>query len=129
MKGLLLSAALLTIFLSCGKPPTDPASRVERLGKQLRCPVCRGVPIADSPSTLAVQMMEILRQQVNEGKSDEEILKYFEERYGEWVLLEPKPEGMNLMIWILPALFLLGGTAFIVLRVRKKKGQNSTARV
>lgn len=118
MKKIVLIIFFFVIAVSCGKPLIDPAGRIERLGKQLRCPVCRGVPITDSPSELATQMMEVLRQQVNEGKSDEEILKYFEERYGEWILLKPKPEGMNLAIWILPALFLLGGAVFIVLRAR-----------
>ncbi|MBI2982321.1 MAG: cytochrome c-type biogenesis protein CcmH [Deltaproteobacteria bacterium] len=111
----------LLVWTACAQSPLTPEERAERIGKQLRCPVCRGVPIAESPSTLAVEMMTVVRAQVQAGKSDEEILKYFEERYGEWVLLEPKPEGMNLAIWLLPLLVFLGGGVFIVVAANKKK--------
>lgn len=116
----ILLISTLLLLVGCSKPSTDPDVRALRLGGQLRCPVCRGVPIADSPSTLARQMMDIVRQQIAEGKTDQEILRYFEERYGEWALLEPKPEGMNLIVWILPALVLAGGAAGIVIRLKKK---------
>lgn len=111
---------LFCLFLfACNRPPEDTEARTYRLGQQLRCPVCRGVSIADSPSALAVQMVEVVRNQVKEGKSDQEILKYFEERYGEWALLKPKPQGMNLMIWILPILMVFGGSAAILLRLQR----------
>ena len=95
--------------------------RIARLGHMIRCPVCRGVPIADSPSEIAGEMMQIVRQQVAAGKGDAEILKYFEDRYGEWALLEPKAEGMNLAIWILPGLVFVGGGVGIVLRLKKQR--------
>lgn len=98
----------------------DPEARAERIGSQLRCPVCRGVPIADSPAALAQEMMTLVRQQVAEGKSDEEIFRYFEERYGEWALLRPKAEGINLVVWILPILFLVGGTGLILFRLKRR---------
>ena len=62
-----------------------------------------------------------LKNQVAQGKSDEEILNFFEERYGEWVLLKPKPHGMNLAVWILPLLAIVGGAAFIISWVKKGK--------
>ena len=112
---------LLLSFLSCTRPSNDPQQRIERLGGELRCPVCRGVSIADSPSALASEMMGIVRSQVAEGKSDEEIRRYFVDRYGEWALLRPKPEGMNLLVWLAPLLFLVGGAALIVIRARRLK--------
>jgi cytochrome c-type biogenesis protein CcmH len=115
----LVFLGIFILLTACGKRELDPEARVEKLGSEIRCPVCRGVPIADSPSTLALEMMQVLREQIAQGKSDEEVLKYFEERYGEWALLKPKPEGMNLVIWILPALFLLGGGVGIVIRLKK----------
>lgn len=122
MRQILLFLCLIFIVIwSCSKGPEDPETRADRLGSQLRCPVCRGVPISESPSTLAIEMMTLVRTQVQEGKSDEEILKYFETRYGEWVLLEPKPEGMNLMVWILPILVFLGGGAFIFVVAKRRK--------
>ena len=110
------------LFLGgCGQPSNDPEARIQQLGRQLRCPVCRGVPIFDSPSPLAREMVDIIRQQVAAGKTDREVLKYFEDRYGEWVLLAPKAEGMNLIVWFLPALFLVGGAASIIIRLRQRK--------
>jgi cytochrome c-type biogenesis protein CcmH len=114
---------ILSIFiflLSCGSPSQNPSDRIEALGSQLRCPVCRGVPISESPATLAVEMMGILKDQIAQGKTDLEILAYFEERYGEWVLLQPKPQGANLLIWILPLLLLVGGSLFILKYVKKE---------
>lgn len=111
--------------LSCEKPSMDPEARAVRLGGQLRCPVCRGVPIADSPAELAKQMMQVVHEQIALGKTDEEILHYFEKRYGEWALLKPKAEGMNLSVWILPFLFILGGAVFIIIQVRKQKKETS----
>ncbi len=126
MARLTLLVILLSVFgvgAACNSSPTTPEARTIELGKQIRCPVCRGVSIADSPSSLAAEMMAIVRQQVAEGKSDQEVLTYFEERYGEWALLKPKAEGMNLAIWILPGLFLVGGAGFILSRIKKQRGE------
>ena len=120
MRTILLSLILLVWLSGCGRSSITPEERVERLGEQLRCPVCRGVPISDSPAALAQEMMGVVRQLVAEGRSDAEILAFFEERYGEWALLQPKAEGMNLAIWILPALFLAGGVIVITVRLRKR---------
>ena len=116
MKIFVTAFFLGVLFLACGEVANNPEARVSRLGHQIRCPVCRGVPIAESPAALAVEMMELLREQVAAGKSDEEVLRFFEERYGEWVLLKPKREGMNLIVWILPAVVLVGGALFIIVR-------------
>ncbi len=119
--GILLAMIACLLLAACGELKETPDARVERLGKLIRCPVCRGVPIGDSPSELSKQMMTMVNEQVAAGKSDDEILFYFEQRYGEWALLDPKPEGMNLLIWVLPLCFALGGAGFIVAYVRKGK--------
>ncbi|MDO8644770.1 MAG: cytochrome c-type biogenesis protein CcmH, partial [bacterium] len=96
--GAILVIALISSIASAIISLTpEQEMRAKNLGTQLRCPVCRGVSIAESPATLATQMMEQVRQQVAEEKSDEEIFKYFEERYGEWALLKPKAKGINLL--------------------------------
>ncbi|MBF0491170.1 MAG: cytochrome c-type biogenesis protein CcmH [Deltaproteobacteria bacterium] len=117
----LIMMVVFGLVVACAKPSTDPNERIKSLGSQIRCPVCRGVPVSESPSTLANEMMDVIRQQVAAGKSDEEITKYFEERYGEWILLKPKAQGMNLTIWVLPVLVLLGGGAVIVIQLRRRR--------
>jgi cytochrome c-type biogenesis protein CcmH/NrfF len=86
---------------------------------QLRCPVCQGVAIQDSPSELAQQMRMVVKEQLAAGKSPEEVKAYFVSKYGEWILLEPQAHGFNLVIYALPVLLVLGGAAFLVFIVRK----------
>lgn len=104
-----------------GGAPLDPEreARVQRIGKELRCAVCQGVAIADSPASMARAQLEKVRELVAEGKSDEEIKAYFVERYGEWVLLRPKAEGMTLLVWVLPGLLLLFGFVIIFAQIRR----------
>lgn len=118
LKNLFFFFCLMLITTSCQRQAPTAEERIEALGKELRCPVCRGVPIADSPAELAKEMMNVVREQVALGKSDQEVLDYFEGRYGEWALLAPKAEGLNWGIWILP-LILVGGGLIVVRRYSK----------
>src|SRR5258707_15078896 len=93
--------------------------RVQKLGKQLRCAVCQGMSIADSPASMARAQLDKVRALVSEGKSDEEIRSYFVERYGEWVLLQPQAHGINWLVWLGPLALLLIGFGVIVLQVLK----------
>lgn len=95
------------------------ADEAHQIGLILRCPVCQGMPIAESPSRMAQAMMVRVREMLAEGLSRQEILDYFTAKYGEWVLLEPKAQGMNLGLWILPAVALLIGAVFVVRSARK----------
>ncbi len=85
----------------------DP--KAYEVGKLLRCPVCQGMPIADSPADMAQSMMARVREMSAEGKSQTEIIEYFTARYGDWVLLEPRKEGLNWVVWVMPPVFLLMG--------------------
>jgi cytochrome c-type biogenesis protein CcmH len=85
----------------------------------LRCPVCQGEAIQDSPSELAQQMRMVVKEQLASGKSPDEVKEYFVSKYGEWILLEPKAHGFNLVLYVLPVLLVLGGAVFLVFIVRK----------
>lgn len=110
---------LLPIVVSAQDSDPSGDSQSREIADQLRCPVCRGIPIADSPSELAQNMMEVIRQKLKEGESEAGILKYFEDRYGEWILLKPKPKGLNLMIWIFPLLLFVGGGVFLIFKISR----------
>jgi cytochrome c-type biogenesis protein CcmH len=72
--------------------------------------VCQGLSIQDSPADLAVEMKGLVKEQLAAGKSPDDVRKYFTDKYGEWVLLEPKAAGFNLMLYVLPlAVVLVGG--------------------
>lgn len=98
-------------------PPRE--ARVQALGKQLRCPMCQGLSIADSSSSAARAQMDKVRELVAAGKSDREIRDYFTSRYGEWALLDPPASGMNLLVWLLPLLLLVGGGLAIARTMRR----------
>ena len=98
-------------------PPRE--ARVQALGKQLRCPMCQGLSIADSSSSAARAQMDKVRELVAAGRSDREIRDYFTSRYGEWALLDPPASGMNLLVWLLPLLLLVGGGLAIARTMRR----------
>ena len=87
--------------------------RTTQVAAALRCPVCQGLSIQDSPAPLAIEMRNVVRDQIAAGKSNDEVKAYFVQKYGEWVLLEPAPHGFNLAIYVLPVLLLVGGAVFV----------------
>lgn len=80
----------------------QPADRAYELQQRLRCPVCTTVSIAESMSDTAVAMRATVEEQVEAGRSDDEIIAYFTERYGDWVLMDPPASGETLALWLIP---------------------------
>jgi len=111
-------------------PSTHEETQLERdtrqLASELRCPVCQGLSLQDSPSELSQEMRAIIRDQLEAGKSVEEVKQYFVAKYGEWILLEPTPHGFNLMVYLAPVLLLLGGAAFLFFTARRWTRQGAT---
>lgn len=97
----------------------DLEDKVREIASELRCVVCQNLSVADSPSELAKEMRNLVRELVEQGKSREEILAYFVSRYGEFVLLSPTKRGFNLLVWVLPFLALIGGGCGVYLVVRR----------
>jgi cytochrome c-type biogenesis protein CcmH len=93
--------------------------RTNEVASLLRCPVCQGMSVADSPSTVAMDMKQQVRELLARGYTQEQILSYFEQSYGQFVLLKPKFSGVNALVWILPVLVLLGGAVLVVTKARK----------
>jgi cytochrome c-type biogenesis protein CcmH len=94
-------------------------ARAKNVASRLRCPVCQGESIQDSPAELAAQMKTLVREQLANGKSETEVLGYFTQKYGQWILLEPQAQGLNLIVYWVPVLFLVFGGAglwFVVKR-------------
>ncbi len=102
-------------------------SEAMRIGQKLRCPVCQGMPIAESPSEMAQDMMSRIREKLDAGESEQDIVDHFVSRYGEWVLLEPKREGLNWTLWILPVMALLLGAGLIFRYARRAAGVKTNA--
>ncbi|HEX7828175.1 MAG TPA: cytochrome c-type biogenesis protein CcmH [Thermoanaerobaculia bacterium] len=111
-----------------GQPITgnELAVQTHRVGSLLRCPVCQGMAVADSPSEMAVNMKHQVRELLARGYTEDQILKYFELSYGQFVLLKPKFEGVNSMVWLMPIIALvIGGAIVFVTLKRLEKGPAS----
>ena len=106
-----------------GRALSGPALdvRTEEVGALLRCPVCQGLSIADSPASMATKMKARVRELLAAGYDEEQILAYFERSYGEFVRLEPARRGINWLVWLAPPIALLGGLV-LVRRVFIKPG-------
>lgn len=94
-------------------------ARTSAVASQLRCPVCQGLSIQDSPSDLSRSMRAVVRDQLAQGKSPDEVKAYFVSKYGEWILLQPKASGFNLLAYAVPLLVVVGGGVVILLAVRR----------
>jgi cytochrome c-type biogenesis protein CcmH len=112
-----------------GQPVTGALldSETHRIGSLLRCPVCQGMSVADSPSEMAVNMKHQVRELIARGFTEEQILKYFELSYGQFVLLKPKFEGVTGMVWVLPFIALILGGVVVFFTLKRLQAGPVTA--
>lgn len=103
------------------QPARDSAleARTSDVARQLRCPVCQGLSIQDSPSELSQSMRAVVRDQLAAGKTPDEVKAYFVSKYGEWILLAPAAHGFNIVAYALPVFVVVGGCLVIVAAVRR----------
>lgn len=126
------SGSLITIVLAAivvagfvlGDP--SPRDRVTSIGAIIRCPVCQGEAIVDSPAETARVMMDIVEEKVASGETDQQIIQYFRARYGDGIVLDPPFAGKTIMVWIVPLLALGGGIWMILARRRQPESVESS---
>lgn len=111
---LLISIYLCTypvMAISPGEAFKDEAleARARSLSMELRCMVCQNQSIDDSDAPLAKDLRMLIREQIKAGKTDDEILVFIEDRYGEFALLKPRFDIKNAPLWALPFLLILAG--------------------
>jgi len=101
----------------------DPVleQRVMYLANELRCLVCQNQTIADSQADLAVDLRNQVREQLKQGKSEEEILAYMVERYGDFVRYRPPMKMQTLVLWVGPFLLLAGGMFALLHFLRRRR--------
>ena len=107
---------LYTLLIAPSNQTLD--QRVHDVASQLKCLVCQGESVADSPATLSLQMRGVIREQLQSGKSEQEVIQYFVSRYGDRILLSPPWQGLTLLAWLVPIALMIGGVIllFVVLR-------------
>ena len=107
----------------------DPAleARARVLGQELRCLVCQNQPIDDSNAPLAADLRRLVRERILQGDSNEAVLAYVTQRYGDYVLLKPPVRRDTYVLWYGPfaVLALAAAGAFVYLRRRKPVAQTA----
>ena len=126
-------AALLAALLSVLSAPAasvepdeilaDPAleNRARTISKQLRCLVCQNQSIDDSDAPLARDLRIVVRERLTAGASDDEVVRFVAERYGDFVLLSPPFKATTYALWLGPAAILLIGTVAVAMFLRRRR--------
>jgi cytochrome c-type biogenesis protein CcmH len=128
-----LTAAVLLLLAALSIPPAlaaDPSEmlkdpvqekRAHDLGKELRCLVCQNESIEDSNADLARDLRVIVREQIAQGASNDQVMKFVVDRYGDYVLLKPPFKITTLALWVGPFVLLLGALAAALAFFRRRK--------
>jgi cytochrome c-type biogenesis protein CcmH len=127
MKYLLCLSLLLMLNISAlaAEPDEalkDPAleARARGITKELRCLVCQGEDIDESQAPLAADLRRLVRERIEKGDTDDQVIAYMRERYGDYVLMKPPLEPSTLLLWGAPALVFLAGLGIAVVFVRRQ---------
>jgi len=122
--GLVLVVALGVGSRGESGPPTED-QRVRQITSVVRCPTCRGLSAGQSDAPSAESIRDEVRRRVQAGETDAQVKGYLVSRYGEDILLQPKTEGVGLVVWALPligATVAVGGLAVVLRRRRVRPG-------
>ena len=88
--------------------------------KNLRCLICQGQSVADSNSDFAQTIKIVVKDQINDGKSEKEIYDFLIEKYGEWIVYKPPFNKVNFVLWLFPYIALVSGGGIIFLFLKKR---------
>ena len=119
------AAVFLVLHFSLVSAQENPATEqhIRDLSEKLRCLVCQNQTLADSPADLAQDLRRQLREQVAAGRSDQQILDYMVQRYGDFVLYEPPFKPTTLLLWIGPFALLAAAAFILVSALRRRRRQ------
>ncbi len=97
------------------------------VASDLRCPVCQGLSVADSPTASAQAMLNQVRDLLEQGYTTDQIFAYFEGSFGEFVRLMPRADGFNLVVWLGPVAVLIAGITVLAVRFRRSRPAPASA--
>jgi cytochrome c-type biogenesis protein CcmH len=118
--------SLFSYLSAQGETATTLDPKVFEIANELRCPVCTAESVGDSSSSVAVNMRNIIQDQLEQGKSKREILAFFQERYGDWILLNPPKRGVHLLVWLLPLVVAIVGVGLLMMYLKRWTKQAQT---
>jgi cytochrome c-type biogenesis protein CcmH len=113
--------ALVLLAVAAGAAAAAPVREddVHAIASELRCVVCQNLSVADSPSEMARQMRDLIRERLAAGDRPADVKAYFVQRYGDWVLLAPPARGLNLLLWLAPFGAVAAGIVVVAALVRR----------
>ena len=117
---LLLSSASLAIDTEEAFEDPEMQARYEKILDEVRCLKCQNQTIKDSNAFLAGDLRREIRRMITDGMTDEQIFDFLVDRYGEFALYRPRASGKTLILWLAPALLLIGG-AFVLLQIVRRR--------
>ena len=117
MKTLLFTAFIL--FSLAGF--ANEEQRIRQLEEKLRCLVCQNQTLADSSAELAGDLRKQVREQIAAGRSDDEVIAFLVQRYGDFVLYEPPFKATTVLLWIGPFVLLLVAAAILIAVLRRRR--------
>ena len=119
----LLSSVAIAQVQQKDQPSDDPVieQRLARLSHELRCLQCQNQTLADSPAGLATDLRNEIRAQMKAGKSDEEVLAFLTQRYGDFILYKPRVTYTTYLLWFGPFVLLLGGLYVLYLYIKQRR--------
>jgi cytochrome c-type biogenesis protein CcmH len=94
--------------------------RVQRVAAELRCLVCQNQSLADSHADLAVDLKNQVREKLKQGASEQDVISFMTERYGDFVLYRPPVKATTLLLWFGPGLLLVAGLIALFVRLRRR---------
>ena len=92
-----------------------------QIHKNLRCLVCQGQSIADSNSEFAQTLKMVVKDLINQGKTEDEIYNFLSDKYGDWILYKPKFNYENFFLWSFPYLVLVFGGLIVIFFIKKRQ--------
>ena len=128
LAGTVMAALAIVVVVGIVMGEDSERDRIQALGQRIKCPVCQGEPIADSPAETSTAMMDIVAERVAAGETDDQIIDYFVSRYGPGILLDPPFRGRTLAVWLLPVVALGAGIVMIMGRRRSPARAQEEAR-
>ncbi len=93
------------------------STEVDKISKNLRCLICQGQSVYDSQSDFALSMKKLIKNKLEDGKSEKQIYEYLKNKYGEWIVYDPEFNKKNLMLWIFPLILFISGGLLIYRKV------------
>ena len=113
---------LILNLLSLNSVMSQNFSQLEiKIFKNIRCLVCQGQSIADSNSDFAQTIKSVVSDKISQGKNEKEIYNFLSSKYGDWIVYRPSLNIPNLMLWVIPYLFVIFGVMFFLKNLRKNR--------